>query len=168
MTLLTKSPDEIDAELVIDNSSLAALEQELINQPRKEAVYQRLAAIANKNVSKLQLDLEIVITEIIKEICIEAEARKKPIASSAITELRKTHIPGDKRYQKLKSALIDAYEELNLINGLVSAWISRGYRLQELVKLAERAFFNPTVYGYGDKFKTAGQRLDQAGESLEE
>ena len=165
MSMLKMSEQEIDIELMINNSSIAMLEQELLNQARKEAKYQRLAAYAGKNVAKLQLDLDVVTAEIIKELQLEAEAKKKPIASSAVSELRKTHIPADPRYIKIRSKLIDAYEESNLLNGLVSAWISRGYRLQELVKLADRTYYSTTMYG--EKYTTAKEKMDRAGEAME-
>ncbi|MBU2249521.1 MAG: hypothetical protein KKD77_22430 [Gammaproteobacteria bacterium] len=164
LELFDRSEEEVDVEMTIRTDSVASLERELVDQARKEARYNRLAAKANKQVANLNFDLEIVTAQIIKEICEEAEGKKKPIPATAVSELRKTKVPLDTRYQKTKRALIEATENANLLNGLVSSWQSRGYRLQELVKLADRMFWQPIVYK--DKFTTPDQRIDRAGDAL--
>ncbi len=164
LELFDKTEEETDLDISINNSSIASLEQELLNQPRREAQYTRLAAQASKQVAKLNLDLEICIATVIKTVCEEAEARKKPIPATAVSELRRTKVPLDPEYQAIKRALIDANENANLLNGLVTAWQSRGFRLQELLKLAERGQWTPIVYR--DRFTTANERIEQAGQAL--
>jgi spore germination protein YaaH len=164
LELFDKTEEEVDVDITINNSSVAALEQELINQARREAKYVRLASRASKQVAKLNLDLEICIATVIKTVCEEAEARKKPIPATAVSELRRTKVPLDPEYQAIKRALIDATENANLLNGLVTAWQSRGFRLQELLKLAERGLWQPVTYK--DRFATADERIEQAGEAL--
>ena len=135
--------DKIDEELKIDDSSPFMLCEELKNHARKEHKYQRLAAQANKEVAMKKLELEILAARIIQE----KEEAGGGLSASAKQELRKTGITIDKRYQAMKREVIDAEERAGYLNGVVSSWISRGFRLLDLCKIADRVWGeNLTVY----------------------
>jgi hypothetical protein len=132
---LDLSEKSIDEEIKIDNSSVFAVEKESVDHARKEAKYVRYAAMANKEVALLQLQLEIIIATVVDELKQKAIEAKKPIPPSAVGELRKSDVPLDKRYQKIKKKLAETEEIANILNGLVKSWFGRGYRLNLIARM---------------------------------
>ena len=125
-------------KLSIDNSSLYALENELIDYPRQLGELHRVYSQAIKKVDKLTLELEVLTAKILLEVQKDAERKGRPYPPSSLQEVRKTKVPLDKRYKRLKLQLIEAIEEKNILGGLVKAYEAKGYRLQELIQLANR------------------------------
>jgi Tfp pilus assembly protein PilO len=132
---LDLSEKSIDEEIKIDNSSVFAVEKESVDHARKEAKYVRYAAMANKEVALLQLQLEIIIATVVDELKQKAIEAKKSIPPSAVGELRKSDVPLDKRYQKIKKKLAETEEIANILNGLVKSWFGRGYRLNLIARM---------------------------------
>lgn len=143
---LDLSEDNIRNELRIDSTSVFSIEKELAEHSGKEGAYVKYASIANKQVDQLELQLEVIIATIVDELCKNAEEKKKPIPPSAIGELRKSKVPLDKRYQKIKTKLADAHETAYLLNGLVRSWNGRGFRLDRISKMNERDVYNQNTY----------------------
>ena len=127
-------------ELKIDYSSVYALERELITFPEKLAKYHKLAAKAITEVDRLNLKLEVMTAQILEQIQEEAVERGKPYPPTAVQELRKSKVPLNPKYKKLKLKLIEAVENKNILNGVVKSIEAKGYRLQELVSLAMKRF----------------------------
>jgi len=125
-------------KLSIDNSSLYALENELIDYPRQLGELHRVYSQAIKKVDKFTLELEILTAKILEEMQKDAERKGRPYPPSSLQEVRKTKVPLDKRYKRLKLQLIEATEEKNILGGLVKAYEAKGYRLQELIQLANK------------------------------
>jgi len=127
-------------ELKIDYSSVYTLERELITFPEKLAKYHKLAAKAITEVDRLNLKLEVMTAQILEQIQEEAVERGKPYPPTAVQELRKSKVPLNPKYKKLKLKLIEAVENKNILNGVVKSIEAKGYRLQELVSLAMKRF----------------------------
>lgn len=139
--------ENIDKELVIDDSSVYSLVEALKLHPRKEAKYQRLAAMASKEVARLELELEVLTAELIDKAMQESGAT----SASARQELRKGGISKYPKYQEKKKELYEAKETADILNGLVYSWTSRGYLLREIVKIADRTMMDaPRVYRSGE------------------
>jgi len=139
--------DNIMEELEIRYESIFALEKELRDFPKKVAKYHRWAAEATKNMDSLALELEVVTAEVIATICKQAEENGKPIPPSARGEIRRGQVPLFPKYRSVKMRYIEATKTANILNGLVSAWAARGFRLKELAHLSDRLLFNePRVY----------------------
>lgn len=130
--------DPSEIKLSIDNSSLYALENELLDYPRQLGELHRVYSQAIKKVDELTLELEVLTAKILEEVQEDAERKGRPYPPSSLQEVRKTKIPLDKRYKRLKLRLIQAIEEKNVLGGLVKAYEAKGYRLQELIQLANR------------------------------
>ena len=130
--------DPSKIKLSIDNSSLYALENELLDYPRQLGELHRVYSQAIKKVDKLTLELEILTAKILEEVQENAESKGRPYPPSSLQEVRKTKVPLDKRYKRLKLQLIQAIEEKNVLGGLVKAYEAKGYRLQELIQLANK------------------------------
>ena len=130
--------DPSKIKLSIDNSSLYALENELVDYPRELGELHRIYSEAVKKVDKLTLDLEVLTAVILEEVQKDAEKKGRPYPPSSLQEIRRTKVPLDKRYKRLKLQLIEAIEEKNILGGLVKAYEAKGYRLQELIQLANR------------------------------
>lgn len=154
--------DNINIDFDINTESIHELEKEIKDFSKKEDDLRRRASEANKNVANLTLEFKITLALIISELRGKADEKGKPIPPSAIGELRKSVAPLDKRYQMASRKLHKANEEADILNGTVSSWVSRGYRLQELVKLALQ--FEPKVYD--DKFVSIDSRLDGSENNL--
>lgn len=127
-------------ELKIDYSSVYTLERELITFPEKLAKYHKLAAKAITEVDRLNLKLEVMTAQILEQIQEEAVERGKPYPPTAVQELRKSKVPLNPKYKKLKLKLIEAVENKNILTGVVKSIEAKGYRLQELVSLAMKRF----------------------------
>ena len=125
--------EDIDRELVIDNSSVNSLVEELKNHSRKEAKYSRACAQANKIVSMLNLELKVVEAELVEE-----EMKKQSSQSASLRQEIRKSIVRDQRYKDVFASLVEAQETADILNGLITSWVGRGYQLREIVKLADR------------------------------
>jgi hypothetical protein len=161
--------EDVDVDLTINDESPFALSNELKNHARREAKYVRMSSKANKAVADLDLELRIITSTVVQEICDEAINNGKPIPPSAVSDLRKVKVPLDLRYQKICRRLNEAMEEANYLNGLVSAWISRGYRLQELTKLSDRLLQNDLrILGDGQPREQVKSKVKRMEDLLDE
>jgi hypothetical protein len=163
----------IEEQLTIHNASTYELEREVLAHPQKEAHFHRWYAQAIKEVDRLTMELEETVAIIFNELIVEEEEKVgKPLASYAMDSFRKmcekAKIPLDKRYKVVKKKLIQAQENKNILDGLVRAWSSRGYRLGELVRLSEfTAIPEFRVYGGGgkkEKYMSAEDKLKELKE----
>lgn len=166
--------ENIEDQLTIRNASTYELERELLSHPKKEAHFHRWYAQSIKRVDTLTMKLEGTIAEILNELIAEEEDRiGKQLSSYALDSYRKlcekARIPLDKRYKKIKRELMEAQETKAVLEGFVKAWASRGYRLGELVKLAETMHFpEPRVYeSKKEKFESAEDKLGEAAENID-
>jgi len=130
MEKFDKDSDDIDLELIIDDSSAHKLSEAIKVGPRKAAKYVRLSAAANKKVKQLELAEKVLLAELI--------GARGTMSATARQELRKGGLASDERVQKLEQEIIDAQEEADILNGLVSVWTGRQYSFKELVKLMDR------------------------------
>jgi len=130
--------DPSKIKLSIDNSSLYALENELLAYPKQLGELHRVYSQAIKKVDRLTLELEILTAKVLEEVQENAEKKGRPYPPSSLQEVRKTKVPLDRRYKRLKLQLIEAIEEKNVLGGLVRAYEAKGYRLQELIQLANK------------------------------
>ena len=165
-----EDPDIVDGELLIHNESLYALEGEVKDHSKRSAKYHRYAALAVKEMESIQLSLDIITAEIVDDICKQAEEDGRPIPPTGRAEVRRTQVPLDKAYCKLRRKLIKATSYANLFTGLTYDWAYRNKRLGELVRLSERTLWNEphiTIDGDG-KVTSLDDRLARAEKSLEE
>lgn len=139
------SEEEIAASFSIRMTTVFELEQELRDFSRREAEFMRKAVIANKKYNKLAVQMKITEAEIVNEIQRKAIINGKPIASSAIGELRKSSVAKADEWQAMSQKLNKARYESELWSGFLSAWQGRGFRLQELAKISERSLWGEKV-----------------------
>lgn len=162
--LTYEEEEEVDTLLDIDIKSAFDLQRYLQNHPKLEARWHRRYAAAVKAVDHLSLALEIQISEILDEMeaKIQEDTGKKPSVYQR-TELRKSSLPSDRRYQKLKRKLADATETMNTLRGVTFAFSSRGRRLTDLGQLMNRILKDdPTVWDN----RRLGQKADEAAEKM--
>ena len=145
--------EEIDKELQIDDSSIHALVECLKNHSRKEAKYSRICAKANKEVSKLSLQLKIVEAELVEE-----EMKKQSSQSASLRQEIRKSVVKDQKYKDMFLKLIEAQETADVLNGLIDSWVGRGYQLREITKLADR-----TMQGTLRVYKTDPMSLSDEG-----
>ena len=139
------SEDEIAESFNINFTSVYELEKELRYYGRREAELVRKAVDSTKRFNKMLTNLKIEEAVLISLIKKEAIANGKPIASSAFGEIRKSMLAENISWQDAQKAATDAQAKADLWNGLLTAWKSRGFRLQELAKIAERTLWNDPV-----------------------
>lgn len=156
----TLTDEEIAQSFDIHMSSVYELEKELRNHSKREAELVRKAMNANKRFHKFVILAKITEAEIVEEIRTDAIKEGKPIASSALGEIRKSIVAKDKRWQNVQQSLNKARSDSELWSGLLSAWQSRGFRLQELAKIAERTLWNEPVIMESEH--TAGELHDKS------
>ena len=160
----------IESDFAINNGSIFDLERELLFHAQKEAKYHRLSSAATREVAVLEAQLAAKSTSIVNDLATNFVKRNGgKVTASLIAEIRRTDLYADPEFIKLNNKLIEAKADSMLLNGLVSACVSRGYRLQELVKLADRAMFaGGTVKdNYADKYQTQDAKMDNAFSNLE-
>jgi hypothetical protein len=119
--------------------------------------YQRAFAQAQKEVDKLQFQIEVALAEIVEELKAGKDGGK-PVPASGWGELRRVDALLDARYQELRSRLIEANERLNILRGFVETMESRGYRFVEIARIQER-LMGSGVRVYEDKLDESGARL---------
>jgi hypothetical protein len=138
-----------DKELIdsydIHMSSVFELEQELRNFSKREAELVQKTMQANKRFNKMLVLAKITEAQLVEKIRVEAMERGTPIASSALGEIRKSMVAKNREWQEVQASLNKARADAELWSGLLSAWQGRGYRLQELAKIAERSLWNEPV-----------------------
>jgi len=134
MKKLPMTEDEILNSLDIKTDSNYALEQELKDNPRHAAEYERLLLDAIKSVNRLKLDIEIRVATVIDEYVKE----HNEVSPSYRQTLIKTIVPLDIEYVKLRKAYNEAVSNKTYLEGLIRAWRDRGRRLTELCILMNR------------------------------
>ena len=129
--------DQVDRDLEIRYASIFELEKELRNHPKVEAKYNRYYAQANNELNLALLQLEIIVATIADEI-----ANSKNIPTYKRDEIRKSMIATDFRYKEAKNNVFEAQHAVDVLKGAVTACASKGWRLKELVYLANRLLWN--------------------------
>lgn len=119
-----------DKDLEIDNSSMYALEQEIISYSRKLQEFGRLYAEATKLLSKAELELEIISSELVSIVRLEQK-----IPASSLQEARRSLITKYPEYQKAKEKVIKAAEDMNLARSAYYAMTYKNDRIKEIFRL---------------------------------
>jgi len=152
------SVEEIELDLDIKFSNQFEFEALLMTHPKKLARFHRWYSQAVKSVDDLQIKTKILEAELIqKEVESYQKKEGKSFPQSALQEVRKTRLFLYKEMQELQRELNEANEIKNYVSGLVDAWQTRGYRLQELGQLLLKRTGNLTV---DDKLYKAGTNLN--------
>lgn len=124
---------DIDNELSIHMESAYTLEKDLVRHPKRHAKYYRWRAQAVRELDDLNLDMEVLTSEIVQELL-----KEHKIPPSAQAEFRRIHVPLDIRYQKLQRKINKAKEKVDILTGMIKGAESQGYRLGELVDMARK------------------------------
>jgi len=161
------SEEEIAASFSIRMTTVYELEEELRNFSRREAEFMRKAVSANKTYNKLAVQMKITEAEIVNEIQRKAIMNGKPIASSAIGELRKSSVAKESEWQAMRAKLNRARYDYELWSGFLSAWQGRGFRLQELSKISERSLWGEKVT-YSTEINTDFRGIQTSEQEMEE
>lgn len=149
MTELNLDEATIQADLFIDDSSMFALETSLKTYPSTLEKYSRMASQAIKEVDKVTMELEIVTAELIDELCQLYQAKEgKAFPPSGISEVRRSFVPLCRRWKKKKIELHEVTETMNIIKGALKAYEARGFKTQELFKIALKRLFGENTAGY--------------------
>ena len=156
--------EEIAASFSIKMTTVYELERELRDFSRREAEFMRKATSANKRFNKLAVQLKITEAEIVNEIQDRAITNGKPIASSAIGELRKSTVAKYEKWQEMSKKLNKARYESELWSGFLSAWQGRGFRLQELAKITERSLWGEKIVNVSNDVDLGNFRKQQSEE----
>jgi len=124
--------------LSISYSSPYELEEVIRKHPEVEDEYNRVYSEALREQKLAELELEILIGEIVEEIC-----GTRNVPASAKSEVRRTEVPLDKRYKKLKIKCIEAETKANILKGSTKSASARGYCLTELARMTLRSMGGP-------------------------
>lgn len=140
-----------DGDLSIKFSTVGEFNDILLETSRIEAEYQRAAADAEKAFDEAELRLSIVTAEVVENI-----RKQDNIPPSAVSEIRKSRLPLDVRYQKVKKKWIEAKHRAAVFKGLTYTWNHRSQRLREISILVNKLMGgNELMYkddsSYGDK-----------------
>jgi len=127
--------------LRINYGSIFELIQIFCNHPEEVAETDRLAAKAQRNVDDLNMNLEILTSEIVSKI-----VEDKKIPPSARNEIRRSEAPKDLRWQSIKKELNEAIEQASILQGRSKGLFVRGRLLEMIGKIELRTTFGyPTV-----------------------
>ena len=113
---------------MIDTSSVYNIEQELAGLPDKQDEASKVRAQAIKEVDREQMEFDILIAEIVTEICNKKEVK----TVSGKTEIRKVDTLLDIRYKRKRKKLIKATENMNILN---SAYFNLNKRFDAVIEL---------------------------------
>lgn len=161
MEFLDKKEKQIIKDTEIDDSSLYKLEQQLKDSTKLEAEYITAFSKAEKKHEKLKLEIETFVAREVQRLKDEYyKKNKKEIASTAVSELRRSDVPLNKKYIALREKLIDAQVEHNFVENILKTIISKGYRVQKLIEIHERQL-NEGNFVLDNEMKKAGKNLKQ-------
>ena len=139
--------EQVYDELDIHPESFTSLEKDLMNHAKITYKYHRAAAEAQKNLDRLTFELELLSSQILQEIL-----TTKKVPPSAISEVRRSEVPLDKRFIEKKMEVIEANEILNVLKGAVDAMNARSYRLGDIAELKKRLLRDDYVVMEKDTF----------------
>jgi hypothetical protein len=131
--------------LSINYSSPYELEMMIRDQAELEWKYHKKCSEAMEKVEDLTLQLEITTGEIVNEIC-----KEKHVPPSAKSEVRRTEVPLDARYQLIRKRLIKATGTANILQRATYSLTSRRYSLLKLAELTTKQMGDSLVV-YGKK-----------------
>jgi len=160
--------DELIEEFDIKFSSAFELEAALRTFPRREAELTRKAMKANKSLNKWTIMMKVTEAKLIQGIRAKAEKEGKPIAPSAIGEIRKSMVACEKEWETVSIKLNDKRAKAELWGGLLNAWHSRGFRLQELTKITEHTLWREPVVYTNEQEKAKVQFKQSSEDAVEE
>lgn len=154
--------ENLDELLLVDTSSPYHFEQQQARQSQTEWRYHIAYAKAMNELEEIKLKLEIVTAEILEEL--QSTDNFPP---SARSEMRRTKVPLDKRWQKLRRKQIEAQNNVNVLEGAMKSLYSKGFRLNNIQKMVERQFYDVGQYvgdnrGLDKRMKEAGEMLDDS------
>lgn len=158
---LFKEEEFVKDDLRIHTESAYSLEQDLKNHPNLVADYYRWYAQAIVEADQASLDLEVISAEILEEILEGYEKKGKTIPPSAKSEVRKSEVPLDKRYQKAKKNASQAFARKEYLKGLLRSWSDRSHRLTEIVDMMSRQlYYDSPKYTTRNLEKRAEKSID--------
>ena len=144
---------------MIDTSSVYNIEQELAGLPDKQDKATKVRAQAIKEVDILQMEFDILIAEIVTEIC-----NKKEIKTvSGKSEIRKVDVLLDIRYKRKRKMLIKATENKNILD---SAYFNLNKRFDAVIELYRNA--KKQMYDNSIVMEEGGERLSTKQKSANE
>lgn len=132
--MLLDEANDLKDELRIHDDNLATLNVDIKKQSLLAAEVALLTKHTRKLCNTLQLKSTIGSAKLINDICIAAEAKGKPIASSAKGNLLKTDVPLNINYMKAKKRQLDAEADLAYLTSLQYIIHKRGDLLIEMAK----------------------------------
>lgn len=159
----------IEELLTVNTSSAYHFEQEQAEQSKREWEYQRSYAQSFRQLQEAEMQLDIVTAEIVEELFTNAAASGTPLPPSSRSEIRRSKVPLDPRWQNAKSNWIASNEQANIMSGAINALRSKGYRLNSIQKMVERQLFNTTEAGQSETKTTnrnVDRRMEQSGANL--
>jgi hypothetical protein len=139
--------DIIDELLSVNTSSAYHFEKEQSEQAQREWSYQRAYSQAFRKVQEAEMHLDIVTAEIVEELFTNAADMGSPLPPSSRSEIRRSKVPVDERWQTAKREWISANEHANIMSGAIHALRSKGFRLNSIQKMVENQLFNSTEPG---------------------
>jgi len=153
---------EVENLLFIDNSSLYALEQELLSFSVDEYRYHRKYAKAIERLGESELQLSIVTSTIMEEIY----NADKSLPKSARGEIRKTKVPLDERYQTATRNYFRMKGVTKDLEGVIKSFASKGFKLQALFGVNQRQLKDGPVVTNG-KVRLTDGKMKEAAKKLE-
>lgn len=159
----------IEELLTVNTSSAWHFEQEQADQAKREWDYQRTYAQAFRQLQEAEMRVDVITAQIVDELLREAAALGSPIPPSARSELRRSKVPLDPRWQEAKQKWIEANERSNIMSGAINALRSKGYRLNSIQKMVERQLYNTTESGQTPARPTTRNvenRMESSGSNL--
>lgn len=127
--------------LRINYGSIFELIQIFCNHPEEVAETDRLAALAQKKVDDIVMQMEILTARLVDEIC-----KKRKVPASARQEVRRAEIQLDRTWIKKKKELNEAIEQASILQGRSKGLFVRGRLLEMIGKIELRTTFGyPTV-----------------------
>ena len=128
--------------LKISYGSTYELMELLKNHPKEVADTHRLYAEANKVADDARMELEILIADLVAEVC---ESRKVP--PSAKQEVRRAEIQTDIRFKKATKKLNKATADMLTLKGRVSGMFDRKVMLESLARFEHKLMYGgPNIY----------------------
>jgi len=150
-----------EKDLEVNNSSMYALEQDIVVYSRKLNIFGKMLALATTELSEAELGLEIISAELVTEI-----RRKEKLPPSVIQEIRRSMITKYPQYIEAKKKVIEKAEQKNIANSAYYSMTYKNDRIKEAFRLELKKLQPDSTFKKGESHADT-QRYESYSESTD-
>jgi len=136
-----------EKDLDIDNSSMYALEKDIITYSRKLNEFGKMLAQATRELGEAELELEVVSSELVTRV-----RKEQKIPPSVIQEVRRSMITSYEEYKVAKLNVIEKAEQMNIARSAYYSMTYKNDRIKEAFRLELKKLQPDSTFTVGETY----------------